>query len=216
MDNSFFDDKGDLIKGLLNKCEADSLPQVYMNFISSNKNKGIATFSKIFTFNNYFLPENIQRDLKKNQNLIILSVYPNILKKLAKLKNTNIFRKDEKIDSFRPIKCIATLEGMAGILQISIKKRLIPKTIFLKDLEKKFEIADEDSEKFWDFLKAIINERKIFGIIELDKNTNEHKLITTNKISHPSNRRLIYELIITLSAGVILLFFIIYLARPII
>ncbi len=201
--NNIITEKNDLVNVLLNQCEAANMPQVYEKYIESSG--GICSYRKIFSFNSYFTPENIKKDLSDHEGIISLSIYSEALNKFYKTPNNKPSTEISDSQPFAPFNCLINYQGLAKIINVYRKKKFLKYSTGLEDLKKLFEISDKDSPKFIKMLNKILEEKLIFGIIQKDPENNTDLFIITWKIFHPSKRKATFQLLLTITAGIIVI-----------
>ncbi|MHA1821035.1 MAG: hypothetical protein ACTSU2_07810 [Promethearchaeota archaeon] len=167
--NKIFEKKDLLVKDLLVKCEVENLPLVYLKYMK-NMN-GICTFDELFSFNNYFLPNNIIRDCTPINEIIVLKLYNNIIrglyKSLLEKKQINLRHKSylKRNGGYRAENCLVNEDGLVYLLNYLFKNKIIPKSVGAIDLMKRLNIEGKERDKFMRLLRKIINNGRIFAII---------------------------------------------------
>ncbi|MBD3352764.1 MAG: hypothetical protein GF364_14850 [Candidatus Lokiarchaeota archaeon] len=214
-EDPIIDEKGELVKGLLDRCETTNLPTVYKKIIS--KSQGIASLEKLLSINSYFTIENITNDLKKIDDIILLGIFPFVLQNKAEKKAIYNYSKENyhKKNPFEPSYYILDKIGLRNLIRAYWRENIIPKKVSLNKLEKKLRIQSKISDKFRNMLKNIIKDIEIYAVLEKDQNSNEIILRYTGKLLHPSNRRLLYELILAIISGIILIIIMFCIVSPI-
>jgi hypothetical protein len=216
--DSIINDQNELVKGLLNKCEASNLPQLYVKYM--NNCSGLCTFNQIFSFNNYFTEERILSDIATNNNFITMGLYPEIIIKYnQKLHRTGLTEEEKqklksklknlhelaKSHPFTPVKCICSKGVMGLIINLYVRNHFISKTGSIEDLQILFGIQNSENSKFAELFKDLVDKHIIFAEIQQETNGNQTKFRILWKINHPMNKNLKNELIVTLIIAPILL-----------
>jgi hypothetical protein len=173
-----------LVKSLLKSCEVNNLAEFYNKWLENNNN--IVLVDKIADFHKGFSPATIKSHIENLSDFLII--------------NSINFKKAK---SFEKKKYLVNYIGFAHAINKLKKKKIISKTSSLQRLLNYFNIPLNQQNRLIAFLERAIKEvllyAKIYGV------ANRREISFYNKLKHPTKRKLLIELIATLTFGILII-----------
>ncbi len=186
-------DLDELTQSLLKKCEANNLPQFYINCVERLDH--VASVNKIASLHKSFSENKIAQDIADIPELIIISI-PELV----------IMGKYGK--KFATEKYVVDAEGLGRVVNTLKRKHVLRKSTLISEVRDKLGIALTQDQKLSPILSRAIEIPIIYAKIEIGTASNSATgpyLTFYNKLKHPNHKKDVYKLIVTIVAGIIVI-----------